>query len=151
MSASMYQGSADMPHSDALVLFGVTGDLAYKKIFPALYAMVRKGVLTFPVIGVASSQWTIGQLRARVTDSLRQAGTIDDPCDDPGALDRLLSLMTYVSGNYNNPATFTAIKTALASAKRPAYYLAIPQSLFATVIESLGAAGLADNARVSVE
>ena len=151
----MHAGSADMPHSDALVLFGVTGDLAYKKIFPALYAMVRKGALAVPVIGVASSEWTIGQLHARVTDSLQKAGAFDTSCDnprnDPGALVRLLSLMTYVSGNYNNPATFTAIKTALAGAQRPAYYLAIPQASFATVIASLGAAGLAGNARVIVE
>ena len=151
MSASMHAGPADTPRSDALVLFGVTGDLAYKKIFPALYAMVRKGALAVPVIGVASSEWTAGELHARVTDSLRKAGAIDNPGDDPGALERLLSLMTYVSGNYNNPATFTAIKAALADAQRPAYYLAIPPSLFGTVIASLGAAGLAGNARVIVE
>ena len=147
MNLSMHHGPTDALHSDVLVLFGVTGDLAYKKIFPALYAMVRKGALAVPVIGVASSEWTIGQLHARVTNSLQKAGAIDDP----DALERLLSLMRYVSGNYNNPATFTAIKTALAKAQRPAYYLAIPQSLFATVIASLGAADLAGNARVIVE
>ena len=86
-------------------------------------------------------------MRARVTDSLRKAGATDDP----GALDRLLSLLVYVSGNYNDPATFTAIKAALAGAQRPAHYLAIPQPLFATVIDSLGAAGLAQGARVIVE
>ena len=147
MSLSTHYGPTDALHSDALVLFGVTGDLAYKKIFPALYAMVRKGTLAVPVIGVASSEWTIGQLHARVADSLQAAGAIDDS----GALQRLLSLMVYVSGNYNNPATFTALKTALADAQRPAHYLAIPQSLFATVIANLGAAGLANNARVIVE
>ena len=147
MSLSTHYGPTDALHSDALVLFGVTGDLAYKKIFPALYAMVRKGTLAVPVIGVASSEWTIGQLHARVTDSLQAAGAIDDS----GAFQRLLSLMVYVSGNYNNPATFTALRTALADAQRPAHYLAIPQSLFATVIANLGAAGLANNARVIVE
>jgi len=147
MNPRVHDGGADAPHSDALVLFGVSGDLAHKKVFPALYAMVRKGALTVPVIGVASSKWTVEQLHARVTDSLQNAGAVEDP----GALDRLLSLLTYVSGNYNDPATFTAIKTALALAKRPAHYLAIPQSMFATVISSLGAAGLAQNARVIVE
>jgi glucose-6-phosphate 1-dehydrogenase len=139
--------TADAPQSDALVLFGISGDLAHKKIFPALYAMVRKGALTVPVIGVASTKWTIEQLRARVGDSLQEAGAIDDP----GALGRLLSLLTYVSGDYNEPATFAAIKTALAGAQRPAHYLAIPQTLFANVIRGLGAAGLAQNARVIVE
>ena len=147
MNRSMHGGRDDLQHSDALVLFGVSGDLAHKKIFPALYAMIRKGALTVPVIGVASSKWTGEQLRARVSDSLRQAGA----ADDPGALDRLLSLLTYVSGNYNDPATFTRIKTALAGAQRPAHHLAIPQSLFGTVIRSLGAAGLTENARVIVE
>ncbi len=137
----------DLPDSDALVLFGVTGDLAYKKIFPALYAMLKKGALKVPVIGVASSTWSRERLHARVTDSLKAAGVIDDH----NALDRLLSQMTYVSGNYNDPATFSAIRTALAGARRPAYYLAIPQSLFATVIGHLGDAQLGRNARVIVE
>ena len=147
MSSAPHDGQADAPRSDALVLFGVTGDLAHKKVFPALYAMVRSGALSVPVIGVASSKWTADQLHARVTDSLHKAGAT---CD-PGALDRLLSLLVYVSGNYNDPATFTAIKTALAGAQRPAHYLAIPQPLFATVIGSLGTAGLAQGARVIVE
>ena len=133
--------------ADALVLFGVTGDLAHKKIFPALYAMVRSGALAVPVVGVAASNWSAEQLRARVTDSLQKAGALDDA----GALERLLSRLNYVSGNYNDAATFAAIKTALAGAQRPAHYLAIPQSLFATVIRSLGAAGLARNGRVIVE
>ncbi len=140
-------GHTGTAHSDALVLFGVTGDLAYKKILPALYAMVRKGILTVPVIGVASSKWTVEQVHARVTDSLRQAGAVDDR----DTLDRLLSLLRYVSGNYNDSATFSAIKSALAGAKGPAYYLAIPQSLFATVITSLHAAVLPRDARVIVE
>ena len=146
MNSSNREGIAGSA-CDALVLFGVTGDLARKKIFPALYAMVGKAALTVPVIGVASSKWTVEDLRVRVTESVTEAGTIDDT----GALDRLLALMSYVSGNYNAAATFTAIKTALASAQRPAFYLAIPPSLFATVIAGLGAAGLAPNARVIVE
>jgi glucose-6-phosphate 1-dehydrogenase len=141
--------------SDALVVFGASGDLAHKKIFPALYAMVCKGTLAVPVIGVAASNWTTAQLRAHVTDSLRQAGVIDDRGEhaavNASALEQLLSLLTFVSGNYNAAATFAAIKRALAGAQRPAHYLAIPPSLFATVIEGLGSAGLANNARVIVE
>jgi len=133
--------------ADALVIFGVTGDLAHKMIFPALYAMVKSGALKVPVIGVASSKWSLAQLRKHAKDSIKQAGKIDDR----KALDHLLSLLRYVDGNYNDPATFTALKQALGKAKRPAHYLAIPPSLFATVIKSLGAAGLADQARVIVE
>jgi glucose-6-phosphate 1-dehydrogenase len=133
--------------SDALVLFGVTGDLAHKMIFPALYAMAKRGVLTSPIIGVAFPKWSLEQLHTRVKDSLKQSGGIDDT----RALDQLLSLISYVSGDYNAAGTFMAIKKALADAKRPAYYLAIPPSLFATVIQGLGAAGLAERARVIVE
>lgn len=135
------------PTSDALVLFGVTGDLAHKKIFPALYAMTKRGVLNVPVIGVASSNWSPEQLRQRATDAIKESGGIDDQ----KALDRLLSLLGYVSGDYNNADTFTAIKTALGEARRPAHYLAIPPALFETVINGLGAAGLAESARVIVE
>ena len=147
MNSSTHDLHTKLSHSDALVLFGVTGDLAHKKIFPALYAMVRSAALTVPVVGVASSTWTTLQLRDRVTDSLQKAGSVEDPV----ALEQLLSLLNYVSGNYNDLATFTAIKTALAGAQRPVYYLAIPHALFATVIQSLGAAGMAENARVIVE
>jgi glucose-6-phosphate 1-dehydrogenase len=133
--------------SDALVLFGVTGDLAHKMIFPALYAMAKRGDLTVPVIGVASSQWTLAQLRTSVTDSIQQSGGIDNQ----SALSHLLSLLTYVSGDYNAPDTFTKIKEALGSARFPAYYLAIPPLLFETVVKALGTAGLAQNARVIVE
>ena len=133
--------------SDALVLFGVTGDLAHKMIFPALYAMVKRGVLTVPVIGVAFPNWNIDRLHRRVTDSIERNGGVDDK----RALQRLLSLLKYVSGDYKAPETFAAIKAALGKAKRPAHYLAIPPSLFATVIEGLGAANLAKNARVIVE
>ncbi|HRF73931.1 MAG TPA: glucose-6-phosphate dehydrogenase, partial [Accumulibacter sp.] len=131
--------------SDALVVFGVSGDLAYKKIFPALYAMCRDGELNVPVIGVASSAWSIEQLRARARESIeRDAAAVSDPC----VLERLLALLRYVSGDYNNPATFAAIKQALGEARRPAHYLAIPPALFPTVIRGLGATGLAAQARV---
>ena len=133
--------------SDALVLFGVTGDLAHKMIFPALYAMVKRGVLTVPVVGVASSSWTVAQLRKRATHSIRQSGAVVDR----RALSRLLSLLRYVPGNYNDPETFARLKLALGKAQRPAYYLAIPPALFATVIMGLGAAGLANQGRVIVE
>jgi len=133
--------------SDALVLFGVTGDLAHKLIFPALYAMAKRGVLTVPVIGVAFPKWSLERLHKRVTDSIKRSGGVDNR----RALQHLLSLMTYVSGDYTQPETFTAIKQALGSARRPAHYLAIPPALFETVIEGLGAAGLAKNARVIVE
>ena len=133
--------------SDALVLFGVTGDLAHKMIFPALYAMAKRGALRVPVVGVASSNWSPAQLRKRATDSIRQAGRIDDR----DALRHLLSLLRYVSGNYNDPDTFRKLKQALGHAKRPAHYLAIPPALFTPVIKGLGAAGLAEQARVIVE
>lgn len=133
--------------SNALVLFGITGDLAHKMIFPALYAMAKQGSLDVPVIGVASSQWSLAQLRQRVTDSIQRLGAIDDR----RALEHLLSLLRYVAGDYNDAGTFEALKRALGEARRPAHYLAIPPSLFATVIKGLGAAGLADRARVIIE
>jgi len=133
--------------SDALVLFGVTGDLAHKMIFPALYGMAKRGTLNVPVVGVASSKWSLARLRKRATDSIRKSGRIDDP----GALEQLLSLLRYVDGDYNDPATFQALKRALGGARRPVHYLAIPPALFATVIKGLGAAGLARQARVIVE
>ncbi len=135
------------PPSDALVLFGVTGDLAHKMIFPALYDMVRHGTLTVPVIGVASSPWTLAELRRRATDSIQKSGaTVDRQ-----ALARLLALLRYVPGDYKDPATFAAVRNALGKAQRPAHYLAIPPQLFGTVIEGLGTAGLAHQARVIVE
>jgi glucose-6-phosphate 1-dehydrogenase len=139
-------GDGRATHSDALVLFGVTGDLAYKKIFPALYAMVKQGALNVPVVGVASSPWNIDQLRDRVTDSLSKSGI-----DDRNALSHLLSLLQYIAGDYNNADTFKRLKQALEHASRPIHYLAIPPSLFETVIKGLGAAGLAHDARVIVE
>ena len=133
--------------SDALVIFGVTGDLAHKMIFPALYAMAKRGDLTVPVIGVALPDWSQADLKKRVTDSIKRSGGVDDQ----HALDHLLSGLSYVSGDYNNGDTFTAIKQALGAARRPAHYLAIPPSLFETVIKGLGASKLAEHARVIVE
>lgn len=133
--------------ADALVLFGVTGDLAYKKIFPALYALAKRGALKVPVVGVAASKWSPAQLRKHARDAIKESGKIDDKA----ALDHLLSLLGYVSGDYNDPGTFTALKAALGEARRPAHYLAIPPVLFATVVKGLGAAGLAEQARVIVE
>jgi glucose-6-phosphate 1-dehydrogenase len=136
-----------LPQSDALVVFGVTGDLAHKMIFPALYAMVKRDALKVPVIGVAFPKWSLARLQKRVARSIREAGGIDDK----RAFQRLLSLLKYVSGDYNDDATFAAIKEALGDARRPAFYLAIPPSLFETVIEKLGTSKLAENARVIVE
>ena len=133
--------------SDALVVFGVTGDLARKMIFPALYAMVKSGALAVPVIGVAFPPMTAAELHARATDSLEQSA-VDV---DHRVLERLLSLLRYVCGDYNDPATFASLKVALGRARRPAHYLAIPPSLFTTVIEGLAGAGLANDARVIVE
>jgi glucose-6-phosphate 1-dehydrogenase len=143
----MLRSKGGTAQSDALVLFGVTGDLARKMIFPALYAMTKRGVLDVPVVGVASSKWSLAQLRRRATDSIRNSGGIDDR----RALRHLLSLLRYVDGDYNDPGTFKVLKKALGNARRPAHYLAIPPALFATVIEGLGAAGLAKHARVIVE
>jgi glucose-6-phosphate 1-dehydrogenase len=133
--------------SDALVLFGATGDLAHKMIFPALYALAKRGALKVPVIGVASRKWSLAQLQSRVKDSIARSGGVDDK----RALHELISLLSYVSGDYNDPNTFTAIKKALSDAVRPAHYLAIPPDLFETVIKGLGTANLAKNARVIVE
>jgi glucose-6-phosphate 1-dehydrogenase len=133
--------------SDALVVFGVTGDLAHKMIFPALYALVKRGELNIPVIGVALPKWSLARLHRRVTDSIRRAGGIDNQ----RALRQLLSRISYVSGDYEDPNTFAGIKSALGNARRPAHYLAIPPSLFETVIKGLGASNLAEHARVIVE
>ena len=133
--------------SDALVVYGVTGDLAHKMIFPALFAMVKRGTLDVPVIGVSFPKWSLERLQKRVEHSIKQSGGIDNK----QAFHRLLALLKYVHGDYNDSSTFAAIKQALGNARRPAHYLAIPPSLFGTVIKGLGAAGLAENARVIVE
>src|SRR5579864_1804722 len=105
--------------SDALVLFGVTGDLAHKMIFPALYAMVKRGELNVPVIGVAFPKWSLARLHRHAADSIKHSGGIDDP----RAFRHLLSLLRYVSGDYHDAATFAAIKKELGKAHRPAHYL----------------------------
>ncbi len=132
--------------SDALIFFGATGDLAYKKIFPALHELTRRGVLDIPVIGVARSPWTDEQLRARARESIEQAGEYD-----AGSFDRLCRHLHYVSGEYDDPALYPRLRTALGDARRPLAYLAIPPSLFATVVGRMAEAGLATNARVVVE
>ncbi|TMB20231.1 MAG: glucose-6-phosphate dehydrogenase [Deltaproteobacteria bacterium] len=132
--------------SDALVFFGATGDLAYKKIFPALQAMARRGHLDLPVIGVAKSGWTLDQMRARARDSVKQHGGLD-----PEAFAKLESRLRYVDGDYRDPSTYAAVRTALGDARRPAHYLAIPPSMFATVVESLERSGAARDARVIIE
>ena len=151
MSIDSRTGStADQPHSDALVIFGFSGDLAAKKIFPALYSMVKKGHLKVPVIGVASSEWDVDEWHQHVRASLLHQDH-EGGIDDPGAFERLIALLNYVSGDYNDATTFSALKIALGNSRRPAFYLAIPPSLFAAVIQSLGRAGLAQDARVIVE
>jgi glucose-6-phosphate 1-dehydrogenase len=133
--------------SDALVFFGASGDLAYKQIFPALYALAKHGRLDVRVIGVASSQWNIDQLRARAKASIEEHGGIDDR----GAFDELMQRLQYIDGDYNDAATFKSLRKELDGAKRPAHYLAIPPSLFPVVVEGLGKSGSADHARVIVE
>jgi len=133
-------------HSDALVFFGATGDLAYKKIFPALQAMLKRGHLDVPVIGVAKAGWNLDQFRARAHDSLEKHGGID-----AAAFEGLNGLLRYVDGDYKDPATFQAIRKELKGAQRPAHYLAIPPLLFGTVVEQLAKSGSAQNARVIVE
>jgi glucose-6-phosphate 1-dehydrogenase len=134
------------PRSDALVFFGATGDLAYKKIFPALQAMQKRGHLDIPIIGVAKAGWTLEQLRARAQDSLEKHGGLHE-----GAFDKLSGLLRYVDGDYADAATFEAIRKQLGSAQRPAHYLAIPPLLFGTVVEQLAKADCTSGARVIVE
>jgi glucose-6-phosphate 1-dehydrogenase len=134
------------PHADALVFFGATGDLAYKKIFPSLQAMLKRGHLNVPVIGVAKSGWGLEQLRARARDSLEKHSVFD-----PEAFARLCSLLRYVDGDYQDPATFQAIRQELGDARRPAHYLAIPPKLFGLVVEQLAQAGCTQGARVIIE
>src|SRR5881397_2813525 len=133
-------------HSDALVFFGVTGDLAYKKIFPALQAMLKRGRLDVPVIGVAKTGWNLEQLRARAHDSLEKHGGVD-----AAAFDKLSGLLRYVDGDYAEPATFQVIRKELKRARRSAHYLAIPPLLFGTVVEQLAKSGCNQGARVIVE
>src|SRR5262245_45105332 len=121
---------SDSIRADTLVFFGATGDLAYKKIFPALQAMVKRGMLNVPVIGVARGGWNLDQLKDRAKDSLEKHGGLD-----PAAFETLSGLLQYVDGDYNDPATFKTLCRQLGSAQHPAYYLAIPPAVFATVVE----------------
>jgi glucose-6-phosphate 1-dehydrogenase len=132
--------------SDALAFFGATGDLAYKKIFPALQAMVKRGHLNVPVVGVARAGWDLGQLKARARDSVEKHGGLD-----PAAFAKLSTLLRYVDGDYQDPATFAALRKELGPAQHPAHYLAIPPALFGVVVEQLGKSGCARGARVIVE
>lgn len=133
--------------SGALVVFGATGDLAHKMIFPSLYQMVRRGHISEPIIGVALDNWDIERLAERARDGIiKQFGTVDE-----AVFSRLRGLLRYVSGDYRSAATFTSLRELLGQARHPLYYLAIPPSLFGTVIEALKAAGIADQARLMVE
>ncbi len=135
------------PHSDALVFFGATGDLAYKKIFPSLQAMLKRGHLNVPVIGVAKAGWNLDQLKVRAKDSLEKHGGLD-----PAAWEKLSGLLRYVDGDYADAATFEALRKELGSAQRPAHYLAIPPVLFGQVVEQLAKSGCAEEgSRVIVE
>src|SRR5689334_25223082 len=120
------------PSSDALVVFGVTGDLAFKQIFPALQAMVRHGHLSVPVLGVARSNFNLEQLRARARESVQQHGSFD-----AASFQKLCGLLRFVGGDYEDPGTYERLKEALAGSQRPLYYLAIPPSLFPTVASGL--------------
>src|SRR6266404_5239491 len=132
-------------HANAFVFFGATGDLAYKKIFPALQAMVAHGHLTVPVIGVANAGWTLDELRARAYESVVKYGPVNH-----SAFDKLARLMRYVDGDYHDAATFDGLRSSLGGATRPAHYLAIPAALFGTVVQQLAQAGLAAGGRVIV-
>lgn len=135
------------PHSDALVFFGATGDLAHKKIFPSLQAMIKHGRLDVPVIGVAKAGWNVDQLRERARDGIENHGG----GVDPAAFDKLCRLLHYVDGDYKDAATFQAIRKELGSAAHSAHYLAIPPALFGLVVEQLAKAGCTHGARVIVE
>jgi glucose-6-phosphate 1-dehydrogenase len=132
--------------SDAFVFFGATGDLAYKKIFPALYAMVHGGGAGIPIIGMARAGWTLEKLKQRARDSIEHDGHFESAC-----FDKLAAQLSYVDGDYTDPETFKKLKKALGSASRPIHYLAIPPSMFASVVQGLAQSGCAENARVIVE
>jgi glucose-6-phosphate 1-dehydrogenase len=141
------EDSMNVPHSDALVFFGATGDLAHKKIFPSLQAMIKRGHLNVPVIGVAKAGWNVEQLRARARDGLEKFGG----GVDAAAFEKLCGLLRYVDGDYKDAATFQSIRKELGSAQGPAHYLAIPPALFGLVVEQLAKANCTSGARVVVE
>jgi glucose-6-phosphate 1-dehydrogenase len=133
-------------HSDALVVFGATGDLAYQQIFPALHALTRAGRLEMPVVGVAKPDWSIEQFRDRARDSIVAHGAFD-----AGVFAALAGRLSYVAGDYQAPDTFERLRQALGGATRPVFYLAIPPSLFGTVAAALARTGCAGQARLVVE
>lgn len=135
------------PHSDALVLFGVTGDLAYKKIFPALQALVQRRALDIPVVGVAKEGWNRERLADRIRDSLKDSAA----GIDSAAFDKLVSLLKYVGGDYREQDTFQQLRETLDGTEHALHYLAIPPSLFADVLENLSRSGCAEGAGVVVE
>src|SRR5215471_11401655 len=132
--------------SDAIVFFGATGDLAYKQIFPSLLGLVQHESLNVPIIGVAKAGWNLDQLKARAADSLQHHGVTDQQ-----AMQRLIGLLRYVDGDYNDAATFTELRKQLGQAQHPLHYLAVPPSLFATVAQALAQSGCAENARLVIE
>src|SRR5262244_20432 len=133
-------------NSDALVFFGATGDLGYKKIFPSLQSMLKRGRLNLPIIGVDKAGWNLDQLKARAKDSLEKHGGLD-----PVAWEKLSGLLHYVDGDYNDAATFQNLRKELGKAQHPAHYLAIPPVLFGEVVEQLVKSGCAKGSRVIVE
>ena len=135
-----------VPHSDAFVFFGATGDLAYKKIFPALQAMIQPGHFDMPIIGVAKRDWTSDQLRERAWKSLEEHGGVDSD-----AFAKLSARLQYVSGDYRTEETYKRLREALGTAAWPLHYLAIPPSEFETVAQGLSKSGCAKNARIIVE
>jgi glucose-6-phosphate 1-dehydrogenase len=132
--------------SDALVFFGATGDLAYKKVFPALQTLIQHHHLDVPVVGVAKAGWSLEQFRARARDSLEKHGGIDE-----AAFAKLIELLRYVDGDYNDDTTFKQLRQELGNSQRPLHYLAIPPSLFGTVADHLAQSDCAHDARVVIE
>jgi len=133
--------------ADAVVLFGATGDLCYRKLYPSLYSLVRRGRLAVPVVGVARAGWTRAQFLERVHASLEAFV----PERDPAVVARFDALIGYVDGDYREAQTFEGLRRALGGAASPVHYLAIPPSMFPVVVTQLGAAGCAAGARVVVE
>jgi glucose-6-phosphate 1-dehydrogenase len=133
-------------HSDAIVFYGATGDLAYKQIFPALYALAEHDRLDIPVIGVASAGWELPSLQARARDSVLAHGALDE-----SVFARFVSQLRYVDGDYRDAATFAALRRELGDARRPLHYLAIPPELFPAIVDHLAGSGCAEGARIVVE
>jgi len=142
----MVESSVDQPHSDAVVFFGATGDLAYKQIFPSLQRLAKRGKLNGPVIGVAKAGWNLDQFKARAQDSLEKHGGIDE-----AGFAVLMGKLRYVDGDYKDPETFANVRKELGEAKHPIHYLAIPPVLFGEVLTQLKASGSSQGARVVIE